>query len=269
MNNFKKIHIFNRHYSRNKKHPQRHPDFNYEKTFGNLLATTDFNLCNLNVLFEHKDDYDNYFIKKYEGIKPFTTHFIDTSRDKWIGRTKEDMGWARSIAAAAEVIRSQNLPETDLIYITDDDFIHVPYWGEICLDFINNVLKGANWWVCPCDYGDKYWFQDENHTIDQYGTDLGMYADLKTRVILSNYRYWREMPNCLTSSIIPVKTFNRDYEEYWSKGYSDCSLNNEISKKHATKFYTPQTSLSCHAIIPFYPPFIDWHEIMNNIRVKL
>lgn len=267
--NFNKIHLYTRHFTKNKIHPQRPPWFSYEKTFGNLLATTNFDLCDLTVIFEREEDYDSYFVKKYEGLKPFKVKFIDTSAEKWENKTKEVLPWARSIAAAAEVIKGDNHPEDDLIAIFDDDFITLPHWGEMSLDYINNFLpKDGNWWVCTCDYGDKYYFVDEKHTIDQYGTDQGMYAELQSKIRTSNHCYWRQVPNCLTSSIIPVKTFNRDFESYWKVGYSDCSLCDEIGKKYNTKFWTPMPSLSCHAIWPFYPPFINWPEIQEKIRVK-
>lgn len=270
MNKFNKIHIYTRHFSRNKKHPQRPTWFNYEKTFANLLTTINFELCDLTVIFEKEEDYNSYFIKNYEGIKPFQVRFINTNREEWIHKNlSEDMAWCRSIAAAAEVIKNDNLSENDLIYISDDDFLHVPCWSEICLDYINNFLKGENWWVCPCDYGDKYYFTDETHFVDEWGTDQGMYADLTSKIRASHYRHWREVPTCMTSSIIPVKTFNRDYEDYWSRGYSDCSLNGEISKKFNTKFWTPIPSLSCHATDPFCPPIINWVEIQEKIRIKL
>lgn len=267
MNNFSKIHIYTRHFSRNKKHPQRPDWFNYDKCFGNLLATTNFDFCDLTVIFEKEEDYINYFVKKYENSRPFKIKFIDTTKEKWTGKTNEDIAWCRSIAAAAEVIEKDNLSENNLIYISDDDFLHLPFWGEICLDYINNFLKSDNWWVCPCDYGDKYYFTDETHYIDQWGTDQGMYADLASKIRASNYRHWRQVPNCMTSSIIPVKIFNRDYLNYWSKGYSDCSLNAEIGKKYGTKFWTPIPSLSCHVIDPFCPPTINWPEIQEKIRI--
>lgn len=269
MNNFKKLNIYNRHYTRNKKHPQRPDWFNYEKCFGNLLATTNFDLCNLTIIFEKEEDYPNYFIKKYEGVKPFKVKFIDTSEEKWIGKTNEKIGWARSIAAAAEVIKNDNLPENELLSIVDDDFLHTPNWVEVCLDYINNNLNGENWWVNPTDYGDRYYFVDENHTIDQYGTDMGMYAELTSKIRLGNYNYWRETPNALTSSIMPVKTFNRDHETYWKTGYSDCSLCNEIRKKYKTEFWNPMPGVSCHVIWPFYSPFVNWFEIQESIRIKI
>lgn len=269
MNNFSKIHIYNRHFSRNRKHPQRPEWFDYEKCFSNLLFTTNFDLCDLTVVFEKEEDYDQYFIKKYENIRPFKVKFIDTAKEKWVAKTNEDIAWSRSIAAAAEVIKNDNNDENDLIYICDDDFLHVPYWAEISLDYIVNFLpKDGNWWLCPCDYGDKYFFIDPKKTIDQCGTNLGMYADLKSKVRISNYRHFRDVPNCLTSSIIPVKTFNRDYDQYWKTGYSDCSLCFEIKTKYNTEFWSPIPSLSCHTTYPFLSPLINWQEIQEKVKLS-
>lgn len=266
----RKIHIYNRHYTRNKTHPQRTEWFDYEKTFGNLLATTNFDLCNLTVIFEREEDYDSYFVKKYEGIKPFKIKFIDTSKEKWIGKTNEDAGWSRGIAAATQVIYKDNLPKEDLLYMVDDDYIHTPYWVEKSLDYINNFIEGDNFALCPCDCADKYYFIDKKHTIDRYGTDLGMYSDLLSKIRVSNHCYWREVINCLLfSSIMPVTTFYRDYEEYWSRGWSDCAMCGELKKKYNMEFWTPMSSISCHSIDPFCPPFINWKSVMENIRIKI
>lgn len=268
---FNKIYIYTRHFSRNRKHPQRPVWFDYEKCFSNLLFTTNFNFCDLTVIFEKEEDYNAYFIKKYEGIRPFKVKFIDTSKEKWENKNlSEDFAWCRSIAAAAEEIKNDNLSELDLIYISDDDFLHRPNWGEIAGDYIYNFLpENGNFWVCPCDYGDKYYFIDEKHTIDQYGTDQGMYAELESKLRVSRFSHWRSVPNCLTSSIIPVKTFNRDFEKYWKRGYSDCSLCGELKREYQTEFWSPIPSLSCHATDPFCPPLIDWQKIQEENRIKL
>ena len=65
---YNKINIYNRHFSRNKINPLRPKWFDYEKTFVNLLNTTNFDICNLTVVFEKEEDYNSYFIKKYEGL---------------------------------------------------------------------------------------------------------------------------------------------------------------------------------------------------------
>jgi hypothetical protein len=260
---YNKINIYNRHFSRNKTNPLRPRWFDYEKTFVNLLNTTNFDICNLTVIFEKEEDYNSYFIKKYEGQRPFKVKFINTERDRWLNKTSEDIAWSRSIAAAAEVIHNDNLPSNELVYISDDDFLHVPYWSEVMKDYIENFIPDENFWVCPCDYGDKYYFVDEKQTIDQYGTNLGMYANLTSKIRISNYCHWRSVPNCLTSSMMPVNTFNRDFDPYWKTGYSDGSLCHALKEKYGTQFWSPIKSLSCHVVHPFIPPFVDWEKINN------
>ena len=96
-----------------------------------------------------------------------------------------------------------------------------------------------------------------------------MYSDLASKIRISNYRHFRQVPNCLTSSIIPVRTFNRDFEDYWKLGCSDCSLNFEIKNKYDTEFWSPIPSLSCHTTYPFLSPLIDWHKVQEEIRIKI
>jgi hypothetical protein len=260
---YNKINIYNKHYSLNRVNPDRPPWFNYEKIFVNLLKTTNFDICNLTVLFEHKNHYDNHFIKKYENQYPFTVEFIDTTKDKWIGRTSEDANWCRGVAAIAEVIKSKNLPSDELIYLLDDDYLHTPYWSEIALDFINNYLNDENACVCLYDHFDKYLFTQKAGTIDPWGTDLGMYEKLTSKIRVSNYCHWRSVPNCVGSMILPVNLFNRDFDPYWKMGYSDGSMCGILAKQYGTKYWTPIRSLSTHCVYPFIAPFIDWEKIIN------
>ena len=53
---YNKINIYNRHFSRNKINPLRPAWFDYEKTFVNLLNTTNFDICKLTVIFEKEED---------------------------------------------------------------------------------------------------------------------------------------------------------------------------------------------------------------------
>jgi hypothetical protein len=260
---YNKINIYNRHYSNNRINPDRPKWFNYEKTFVNLLKTTNFNLCNLNIIFEKEEDYDSFFIKKYENQYPFKVRFIDTTREKWLGRTFEDANWSRGIAAATRIINDDKLPENELVYLLDDDYLHVPYWSEVTLDYVNNFLQTDNFWICLCDYGDKYYFIDEKETIDPWGTNLGMYKNLTSKIRLSNYCHWRSVPSVLGSSMMPVKIFNRDFESYWKMGYSDGALCGILNKQYGTEFWTPIKSLNCHVIHPFMAPFIDWERMTN------
>jgi hypothetical protein len=263
---YNKINIYNKHYSNNRINPDRPEWFDYEKTFLNLLNTINYNLCKLTVVFEKEEDFPNHFIKKYQKSFDFRVKFIDSSRDKWINKTSEDANWCRGIAAMCELIKNDNLPSDELIYTLDDDYLHTLYWSEIALDFINNYLSdNENACVCLYDHFDKYLFTQKSGTIDPWGTDLGMYENLLSKIRVSSYCHWRSVPNCVGSMIFPVNMFNRDFDPYWKMGYSDGSMSDILSKKYGTTYWTPIPSLSTHCVNPFIAPFKNWNQLINKI----
>jgi hypothetical protein len=263
---YKKINIYNKHYSNNRINPDRPEWFDYEKTFVNLLKTINYDLCNLTVVFEKESDLPNHFINKYKNHFNFKLKFIDTTREKWLGKTSEDANWCRGISAMAEVIKNDNLPSEELIYTLDDDYLHVPYWSEITLNFINNYLtNNDNACVCLYDHFDKYLFTQKKGSIDQWGTDFGMYESLVSKIRISSYCHWRSVPNCVGSMIFPVSIFNRDFDPYWKTGYSDGSMCAILAQKYETTYWTPIRSLATHCVNPFVAPFINWQNLINEI----
>lgn len=263
---YKKINIYNKHYSNNRINPDRPEWFDYEKTFVNLLKRINYDLCNLTVVFEKESDLPNHFINKYKNHFNFKLKFIDTTREKWLGKTSEDANWCRGISAMAEVIKHDNLPSDELIYTLDDDYLHVPYWSEIALDFINNYLpNNENAGVCLYDHFDKYLFTQKKGSIDQFGTDFGMYESLVSKIRISSYCHWRSVPNCVGSMIFPVNLFNRDFDPYWKTGYSDGSMCAILGEKYETTYWTPIRSLATHCVNPFVAPFINWSNLINEI----
>lgn len=247
---YKKINIFLRMFANNKPNNDRPGWFNYELVFRNLLATTNFNFSSLTICFE--GDITTHFLNNYRFnplIKIVTIDTVNSTR-----KTAENAGWSKSVAATSEVIAEANLPDNELVYILEDDYVHLPLWGEASLDafqFLND-----NSYICLYDHNDKYIFCHENRA-DHWG----MYADLKSKIIASRYCHWRSVPNCGLSMMMPVKLFKRDYE-FWSIGVSDCDIGHLVGTKYKTAFWTPLPGLATHCIHPFISPCIDWETVI-------
>lgn len=261
---YNKIHIYLRQFSRLRNNPDRPNWFSPEKIFLNLLKTTNQNLSKLNIVFEDKQDYDNHFTKRYENYG-FSIHFIDTKNIK--RKVLFDEPWSHSVAATSEIIlkdiNDNKIQNNELIYILEEDYLHIPQWAEITLNFFNTSRPLGDY-CCLYDHNDKYIFTQSDDTINQYNLESHwkLYRDLKSKIIVSNYRHWRAMPNCGLSMIMTRDLFLRD-QELWLNGYSDCEIGTQLNKKYQTKFWTPIPSISTHCINPFVAPIIDWEKVVN------
>lgn len=248
-------------FSRNRVNPDRPSWFDYEKIFRNLLVTMDSNCCNLTVCFEKEEDYNNHFIKNYIGVKDFKVEFIKTPVQRKIFLNES---WSHSLAAASEIIdrdiRENKIEINDLIYILEDDYLHHPFWVPMVLDFFNNTASQLiydNDIVCLYDHFDKYLF------VNPVRSDhWGMYADLKSQIIVSNYRHWRQVPNCGLSMIMSRNIWVRD-KDMWLEGYSDCEIGHQVTSKYKTRIWTPMPALNTHCVNPFVAPLIDWEKVIN------
>jgi hypothetical protein len=268
MNNFNKIHIYLRQFSKNRKNPDRPEWFNYEKTFLNLLITINRNISDLTICFERECDYPFYFTNKYKDFG-FKIKFIDTKNI--VRNTQFNEPWSHSVAATSEIIKNDinlgNINDNSLIYILEDDYLHLQNWNEIVLDLFNNFI-GKNDYVCLYDHNDKYIFRQNSETITQHNLEKhwGMYKDLKSEIMVSNARHWRNAPNCGLSMIFTKELFLRDFN-LWSGGYSDCEIGYQLKKIHNTNFWTPMPSVSTHCINPFIAPLINWEKISEETKI--
>ena len=248
-------------FSRNRANPDRPQWFDYEKVFRNLLTTMDSRVCNLVVCFEKQEDYATHFIQKYLSKKPFDVQFIKTPLKRKIF---SDEPWSHSLAAASEIVEKDiscgRIADDHLIYILEDDYLHLPFWTPIVLDFFNSTLQkfdDDNDVVCLYDHNDKYLF-----TVPNEKSHWGMYSELKSKIVASNFRHWRQVPNCGLSMIMSKKTWERD-KKMWLDGYSDCEIGNQIVPRYGTRIWTPIPSISTHCVNPFVAPCIDWAKLIE------
>lgn len=113
----KKIEIFARHcyYSLNDKIPGRNrPDwFDKKLIFDNLLKTTDFNIVNLNVIYDSHFGQPANYLKRHE-VNAF--HIIDCGTE------------AKSFLKTLDIVMSKDLSDDTIVYFLEDDYIHKNNW---------------------------------------------------------------------------------------------------------------------------------------------
>ena len=230
-----KIHIFYSHYNVTKTDYKNRPHwFDYEKCFINLLDTIkDKDNVILNVAMDGKVD------------------------DNWIGKYKESYNTYEFKGENMEVvtkniykiIKDYQCDENDLIYILENDYLHVNNWTEKVIDLFStyNNLNYASLYDCV----DKY-----THP---------MYDDLVSKLVITETTHWRTTPSTCGSYIVSKKIILEDYDD-------QTGVTTPIGDHHKWLFLnetknrfvlSPIPGLSTHCMEGLFSPTINWKQINN------
>ncbi len=247
MNKYNKIHIFLRDTTHNRNQPLRPKWHDYEKCFLNLIKSTDWNHAELTVVLDGK--YSDSHISKY--IPKEKVIEIETSKRL----TKEFDGSNASQAMTVEIMKEANLGEDTILFLTENDYTRRPGWSHATLDFFN-FINDDEYYLGLYDHNDKY-----INTNPNSNTDTGMYKDLKSKIFLTNYCHWREVPNITSCYLITPLNFKRDYDLF-VEGGPDAGTCEKLSWR-GRKFATPIPSWSTHNQDPWLAPGFNWETIQN------
>jgi len=226
-----KIHIFYRHYNTEKSNERgkvRPEWFNYERCFINLINTIKNNNVDLHVIFD--GNYKDNFIKKYYNY--FTLHEINE---------KNDMG---SFFKTCMIIKEQNIKDTDLIYILENDYLHVDNWIKKVNEFFesNSYLN----YLTLYDHLDKYIFND--------------YENLTSKILITKTHHWRTTPSTCGSFIMKKKLFDLDFD-IQSTFVGDNQKFIKLKKERNRDVISPIPGLSTHCSYDLLSPTINWEKI--------
>ena len=138
-----KIHIFYRHYNITGTELRRPQWFNYEKCFLRLLETIkDNDKVILHIVYDNK-------IQGYNWINKYKDNF------KFI-EFEGGSDWA-SFIKVGSILEAYNIQESDLIYILENDYIHVDGWVDKVFELFN-TFSNLNY-VSLYDHKDKYFLR--------------------------------------------------------------------------------------------------------------
>jgi hypothetical protein len=228
-----KIHIFYLHYEITGTDNKFRPSwFDYEKCFINLLNTIEGKNVDLHVVMDGK--IENNWIKKYQ--------------DRYISHETIERRGHMTAVYMMEVIYSlkDSMDKKDLIYILENDYLHVDNWVDKILD-IFQTFEGLNY-VSLYDHGDKYWHPN--------------YEDLVSKIFCSNTHHWRTIPSTCGSYVIDRKFFEEDYD-ILSTMEGDHNKFLWLNENRGRFILTPIPGLSTHCMDRLLSPTIDWKKINN------
>ena len=242
----KRLHIYYRHvhakaeaYSRdpNKRRPAW---FSYEICFRNLLATirsdpmgsrVDITLVFDGTKEDFMDDFSSkYFANQEFGIK---LQFIQGGSDK------------NSSLIALHMANTTAMPEDDLIYILENDYLHQPGWVGKVFELSNSNI--AFDYVSLYDHGDKYF--------------LEMYKDLTAKLFHTASHHWRTTPSTCASFVMSKKVLTGEYETHIA-GIPDYFLFNKLIGEKKRVLLTPVPGLATHCMEGYLSPAIDWAKVI-------
>lgn len=263
MSKYNRINIFLRacNPAQNKPNNGRPAWYSQDSCLYNLLKTINYNLASLTIVYD--GPVENTLVEQLQDEYPYKIKFIDTK--SYTGYSYEpNCGSSKSLCLTSQIIKEDNIPENELIYILEQDYLHRENWVEVTLDFFN-VTKNVNRCMLSLyDHKDKYLFRLTDEEIKQYNLEKhwGMYNGLKSEIFLTNYCHFRTVTSICSSWIFNREMFDDSYP-LLSGGISDNTCCFEMGKRGAW-FASPIPSLACHIQEPFLAPYVNWEKISKN-----
>lgn len=228
------IHIFYRHYPVSGREDWRPDWFDYEKCFLNLLwSIGDKNNVKINVVYDGEVD-DNFIFKN-----DLNFYHINAKSDY------------ESFKKTFEIIRDSDIKDDEIIYLLENDYLHVKNWDIDVEEFIK-INKDS--YLSLYDHNDKYF--EEN-------------SDLYSKIIVSQTHHFRTTPSTCGSFIATKKTLIEDYFVHYNspeitKVFSNMPVDHAkfllIKSLKNRDVYTPIPGLSTHCLRNLLSPTIKWEN---------
>ena len=226
------IHIYQRHcnVSSNSVGKSRPEWFSREGCFQNLLKTTS----------KHK----NIKITIMFDGEPNKDHFINKYNSDFYELVKREGGDdARSFLNVVNYVAEQNLPEDDIVYFLEDDYMHTHNWVDTMLEGFNQMSLD---YLTLYDHSDKYF--------------LPMYENLTSKIFTTSKHHWRTTPSTCGSFIISKDIFEEDFIDHTTI-VGDHNKFLQLTQTKNRFVLTPIPGLSTHCMEGLLSPTINWQQI--------
>jgi len=234
----KKINIYFRQTSNVSGHDNERPIwFNREKCFKNLLNTIDNDLARLVVVFD--GDIENHFTNKYDGFEVVN---INAGSD-----------WG-SFTQTLDIIKNDNLSDDSIIYLLENDYLHIGGWCEVMVDLFN--LYEDVGYISLYDHFDKYIKTPGKYYREEYQT-------LTSHILTSSFCHWRTVPSTCGTFAMTKKLFDLDYDVHMNFA-GDYHKFISLGKERGRVVLTPILGYSTHIMEGLLSPFRDWEKINNE-----
>ena len=152
-----------------------------------------------------------------------------------------------SFLIALDMLRKSSIPDTDLIYLLENDYLHTPGWVSKLFELYDSQHRVD--FVSLYDHRDKY--------------DFEMYASLEARLVYTKTHHWRTAPSTCGTFVLEKAELLRDYD-VWTSNLSDFYLFPKMINERNRVLLTPIPGLATHCMAEYLSPTIDWESISNQ-----
>lgn len=305
-----KIHIFYRHYSTEDntllsnnslaiKKSQRPDWFNYETCFVNLINTIKkHDNVELHVVMDTSTDYSNNFIYKYRNyytLEQFSSRGNnDINGIKTLGLRSSDL---ISLLHTYNYIEKLNhIKKYDLIYILENDFLHLDGWVDKVFDLYNEYPEIAESNYVTTYYNPREhthrWLTDEHYAkpvnlnskkIDKFVADdiieiqkssnINLYTGRRrcssSSPTIGKEHFWKSVLGTIGTCIMTKDIFSQDLEICRKKeALTDYKKWFYLARNKNRIILEPVPTLSTHCMknVAMLSPGVNWEALSNECR---
>ena len=259
----KTIQVYFRTVERKKPNMQGRPEwFSYEKCWNNLLLTANNDLVDINIKIDTKN---NDIAKTFKAAFNQRVEIIDSSKRlesllndyenndvTYTDRTesgeeivkKEEPPDNEKAAGQLlyEIIKSDDLEEDKLVYIIEDDYLHLNNWAEILINFYQ-MYPGFNY-ISLYDHPDKY---------------SNRYKGLQTQLFSGTNNHWRTVPSTCGTWAAPAIALKEDYDIHHNRLGDHNKWMKLAERERAILSSIP--GRATHCMQNYLSPYIDWSKV--------
>lgn len=235
--------------------------FSHELCFANLLQTllpiAEKETVKLNVIFDgSEEDLDGHFTRWYlENEVLAKTALVRNARLHRIAGGTQFIAWEKCLTIAKHDMEECG-DNDDLIYLLENDYMHVPEW----YGYVQGFAAGYDQW----DYISLYDHRGEYPEACSH-QDAKQHKPLKSNVIVAGNRHWRTTSSTCASFLMQAKTFKRDYGIFIN-GFRDYKTFRFLTRFRRRRLLTPVPGLSTHCMDQLMAPSIDWECIVSQTK---
>ncbi len=232
------IRIFQRHcnFSSNSHNKPRPDWFDREKIFDSFISTL--------------DERVKYIAFHDCGNGSIEDHFL---HNKDVDKISKSGGSdAHSFLNLLNYVNEQNFPDTDIIYFTEDDYLHKEGWIDILLEGFKHI--NADYFTLY-DHPNKYW--------------PGMWENYPSYLITTPSSHWRTAVSTTNTYACTVSTLKKHFNIH----VKYCDLIEKWTRDHDkfTHLWNEGSNLvscipgySAHVETNMLSPIIKWKNIINK-----
>jgi len=138
-------------------------------------------------------------------------------------------------------MQNQDWSPEDIVYIVEDDYLHLPSWSMSLADVFNNLIKTADVYVSLYDHPDKYSMR---------------YQGLQSTIVHSKLLHWRTVPSTCGTFAAKYSTFMKDIDIH-KNHLGDHNKFVELENKYRT-IISAIPAQATHCLANHLSPTINW-----------